>query len=195
MRLGLVALALVGTFWIADASAGQGQATPDLAGVWLQTEWTESVLEAAALDAPVPLAEPAAAVQVHPLEMGLLELTNRARASHGLGAVEFDPELLGIARARALAQVGQPALSHLDGTGSLAFSTLLKGAGLPYYLAGENLARLGGLNATAAERAQQALMNSPTHRANILDPQFNRLAVGMAQGDGKVVFAEIFRAY
>ena len=43
-------------------------------------------------------------------------------------------------------------------------------------------------------RLNDALMNSPTHRANILEPTFNRLAIGSAIGpDGRLAFAEIFR--
>lgn len=40
--------------------------------------------------------------------------------------------------------------------------------------AGENLAR--GMD--RPEKVHQALMNSPTHRKNILDPRFQRLGVG-----------------
>jgi uncharacterized protein YkwD len=39
-------------------------------------------------------------------------------------------------------------------------------------------------------------MNSPAHRANILEPSFNHLAVGAATGpDGRLAFAEIFRTF
>jgi uncharacterized protein YkwD len=38
-------------------------------------------------------------------------------------------------------------------------------------------------------------MNSPTHRANILEPSFNRLAIGeAAPSSQRVAFAEIFRS-
>jgi uncharacterized protein YkwD len=45
------------------------------------------------------------------------------------------------------------------------------------------------------ERVEQALMRSPSHRQNILEPTFNRIAIGAAtDSSGRVVFAQIFRA-
>ena len=53
---------------------------------------------------------------------------------------------------------------------------------------------IGGSDATI-EDIEQALMQSPTHRHNILEPTFDRMAVGMAEGpNGQVAFVEIFRA-
>lgn len=47
---------------------------------------------------------------------------------------------------------------------------------------------------TTVAQLNNALMNSPTHRANILEPTFNLLAVGAAAGpDGRLALAEIFR--
>jgi uncharacterized protein YkwD len=38
-------------------------------------------------------------------------------------------------------------------------------------------------------------MNSPTHRANILEPTFDRLAVGATtDSSGRIIFAQIFCA-
>jgi uncharacterized protein YkwD len=129
------------------------------------------------------------------LELSLLELTNADRIAHGLAPLELDLDLLEIARTRAGAQLTSASLSHYDATGQLDFVRLLSEAGLDYVLAGENLARLTGLEPDVPERVEQALMDSPTHRQNILDPTFNRLAVGAAIDDsGRVVFAQIFRA-
>lgn len=126
-------------------------------------------------------------------EAALLDLVNRDRARYELSPVTFDPELLQIARARAAAQVPLTNLSHTDSSGQLALGYLLAQAEVPYRLAGENLARVEGREEALAELAEYALMASATHRANILEPAFDRLAVGTAGADsGVVIFAQIF---
>ncbi len=141
---------------------------------------------------PEPLLAPPTAM-IAP-ELALLDETNRDRAAVGLGRLVTDPELVALARARAGAQVARPALSHLDDGGALAFLSLIQRAGLRHQVAGENLVRRPGPIATAPARAERALMASPTHRANILEPRYGRLAIGMADDrDGRVIFAQLFR--
>ncbi|MGH2354057.1 MAG: CAP domain-containing protein [Chloroflexota bacterium] len=130
-----------------------------------------------------------------PLELALFERANVDRVANGLAPLTLDAALLPVARTRAADQTPGARLSHMDSSGHLAFVGLLAEAGAEYQLAGENLARLTGPEATAAARAANALMNSPTHRANILEPTFDRLAVGMTvDANGQIVFAQIFRA-
>jgi uncharacterized protein YkwD len=128
-------------------------------------------------------------------EQKLLDLTNTERASNGLAPVRFDLATLWVARARAESQVPGGPLSHYDSMGELAFVGLLGDAAVGYTLAGENLARASAGDAGVVARLNTALMNSPTHRANILEPAFNLLAIGQAaMGSDGVVFAEIFRS-
>ena len=48
--------------------------------------------------------------------------------------------------------------------------------------------------APVMDELEAALMNSPLHRKNILEPRFTRLAVGAVRGpDGKLIYAQIFR--
>ena len=127
-------------------------------------------------------------------EQALLDLTNTDRAAGGLPPVVFDSMSLQVARVRAAAQIPDGPLSHYNSLGEIAFVGLLADAGVPYMLAGENLARTSSQDAATVSRLNDALMNSPTHRANILEPGFNRLAVGAATApDGRLAFAEIFR--
>ena len=94
-----------------------------------------------------------------------------------------------------MAAITAPSLTHYDATGKVAIQGLLATAKTSYSLAGENLARLRAEDADAAQQAEVALMNSPTHRKNILEPRFNRLAVGLVRApDGRLIFAQIFRA-
>ena len=133
------------------------------------------------------------------LEEALLARVNADREAHGLPPVIYDPALQEIARARAAAQVQAPALSHDDDAGPLAFTRLMRRSGVPYHLAGENLARqhptAGATPSEVAAQAERALMASPTHRENILTPSFDRMAVGAVHGaNGQVVFTQLFRA-
>ncbi|MBA2448131.1 MAG: hypothetical protein H0V51_08905, partial [Chloroflexi bacterium] len=102
--------------------------------------------------------------------------------------------MLGLARARAAAQLGQDALSHYDAAGQPVIAGLLAEGGVEYRLAGENLARWVVADPAGPERVQRALMDSPSHRKNILEPSFDWLAVGAAtDASGRIAFAQIFR--
>jgi uncharacterized protein YkwD len=142
---------------------------------------------------PLPPGDPAV-MNLISAEQALLDLTNADRAANDQAPLQFDPETLAIARERAEEQLGTPSLSHYDADGRLIFVRLLDQAELPYQLAGENLARGSVEDASVVQRIEQALMQSPTHRRNILEPTFTRVAVGAAtDGTSQITFAEIYR--
>jgi uncharacterized protein YkwD len=127
-------------------------------------------------------------------EQTLWELTNVDRVANGLEPLDLDVDTLAIARERAEDQLDAPTLSHYDPNGELIFTQLLAGAHLTYQLAGENLARASVQDPSVIQRVEQALMQSPTHRANILEPTFRRVAIGAATGrGGQITFAEVYR--
>jgi uncharacterized protein YkwD len=128
-------------------------------------------------------------------EQSLVDQTNADRATNGLAPVQLDPDMLSIARARAEAQLGSASLSHYDASGQLAFAQLLTAASVQFHIAGENLARASAADANVVQRVEQALMQSPTHRTNILDKDFTRLAIGAATDPttGQIAFAEVYR--
>lgn len=137
--------------------------------------------------------DPAAATLV-PVEQALLDLTNADRVANGLDPLSFDADTLAIARARAASQLGTAPLNHYDADGQLAFVNLLQSADVEYQLAGENLARATNTEAGVTARIEQALMNSPLHRKNILEKTFTRVAIGAAtDGQGQLTFAEVYR--
>jgi uncharacterized protein YkwD len=186
------AFALAG---LATAACAIAAPKPDVAGVPLWP-FAGTIGHTAATYETAPAAE----TTRDALEAALFARVNADRADHGLPPVAADTATQQTARVRAAAQAGPPrqALSHDDALGPLAFRRLLVEAGVPFSLAGENLARPriapGADAAQLAVEAERALMASATHRENILESRFNRLAVGAAQGaDGQVVFAQIFR--
>lgn len=113
----------------------------------------------------------------------ILELINRERASAGLGSLTMDEEVSGIAvrwtRQMALAgklshngdYLSQESLERLDAT-----------------TVGENVAF-----ADSVDRIHELLMNSPPHRANILQPDFRLVGVGAVRSDsGDLYLTEDF---
>jgi uncharacterized protein YkwD len=135
-----------------------------------------------------------ALVHLITVENALLGLTNADRIANGLDPLEFDPETLSIARLRAESQLGTPSLSHYDDSGELVFARLMADASLRFELAGENLARASSDDATVTQRIEQALMGSPSHRKNVLEQTFKRVAIGAAtDGNGQITFAEVYR--
>jgi uncharacterized protein YkwD len=128
------------------------------------------------------------------LEAALLDRVNVDRAAQGLTMLAWDPELAAIARIRAMDQLPLERLSHLDGNGEIAAWKLFLAAGVSYRVAGENLARLPGADASAAARAEEALMRSATHRSHILHPDYDRMGVGAAtDATGRIIFVQLFR--
>jgi len=149
----------------------------------------------AAMDASmVSPSEPSFTLLVN-AEQQLIDLTNTDRASNGVAPVEFDADTLPIARERAEMQLGSQSLNHYDANGQLVFAELLSQANLGYSLAGENLARAASSDPNITVRVEQALMQSPTHRKNILEKTFRRLAIGAATDTttGQIAFAEVYR--
>jgi uncharacterized protein YkwD len=128
-------------------------------------------------------------------EQALIDLTNADRTANGVAPVQFDAATLVIARERAEMQLGKQSLNHYDNDGHLVFAQLLTQGNLPYGLAGENLARAASSDSDVTMRVEQALMQSPTHRKNILEAKFRKLAIGAATdtSTGQIAFAEVYR--
>jgi uncharacterized protein YkwD len=147
-----------------------------------------------ASDASMLLPGDPALIHLVTVEHSLLELTNADRIANGLAPLDFDADSLVIARERAESQLDIPTLSHYDADGQLIFARLLSEANLSYGLAGENLARASTDDSAVVQRVEQALMQSPTHRRNILEKTFRRVAIGAAtDSSGYITFAEVYR--
>ena len=128
------------------------------------------------------------------LESRLFNGMNAERAAAGLPALSYDAGLTKIARTRAQQMADQGYFGHVDPHGYSMYTALLKYFGYTSYAwAGENLAMNNAPSAEASERSLVSLMNSPTHRANILANDFFRVGVGeVTTADGRHIFAMIF---
>lgn len=95
---------------------------------------------------------------------------------------------------RALLQTSDPVSDRaqawaetLASEGRLRHSNL-KTIPVPFTKAAENVAK-----ASSAEEAHRLLVNSPSHRANMLDPAYTQVGIGTARGaDGAIYAVEIF---
>jgi uncharacterized protein YkwD len=75
----------------------------------------------------------------------------------------------------------------LAADGRLSHSTLSLGVPAGWRLLGENVAYAGSL-----DQAMTALERSPGHRANLLNPKFTKVAVGVVQAKGLYWVTEVF---
>ncbi len=110
------------------------------------------------------------------LEAQMLTLVNIERMKHGLKPVQADNELRVVARAHSQDMFARGYFSHYTPEGRDPFDRM-KSAGVKYLAAGENLA-LG----QTLKICHEGLMNSPGHRANILNPSYGRLGIGILDG-------------
>lgn len=107
----------------------------------------------------------------------IVELTNRSRLLYGLPALSENQVLARAAQAKADDMLAKGYFSHNTPDGKTPWD-FVKAAGYRYLSAGENLA----VNFTEAEKVDAAWMNSPGHRANIVNKTFEEIGIGIASG-------------
>lgn len=130
-----------------------------------------------------------AAVDTSLEEARMLELVNQARNGAGLPSLTVDPRLTDLARRYSREMVDYGFFGH-ESPVSGGLQQRISASGITgWSLAGENLAK-----APSTETAFQALMNSPSHRQNILRPEFNCIGIGVVEGrDGLYITQEFMR--
>jgi uncharacterized protein YkwD len=113
------------------------------------------------------------------MEAAMFSQHNQQRAGAGLGALNVDASLTNIARRRAQDMAANNYFAHTSPTGETAF-TLMNGVGYVYAIAGENIARNNYPDGESVSVAMSGFMNSPGHRANILNCALKEIGVGYA---------------
>ncbi|MBI5530605.1 MAG: hypothetical protein HY918_03840 [Candidatus Doudnabacteria bacterium] len=108
----------------------------------------------------------------------IIVLTNQSRTQYGLNALKENSILDKAAQAKADDMLAKGYFSHTTPEGNTPWSFIVS-AGYSYIMAGENLA----VNFTEAENVEDAWMNSPGHKANILNKNFEEIGIGIAQGE------------
>ncbi len=122
----------------------------------------------------------------------MFALHNQQRAANGVGALQIDPTLVAVARQRAQDMATNNYFAHVSPSGQTAFD-IIDAYGYVYALAGENIARNNYPVSQSVTVAMDGFMNSPGHRANILEGQFTKVGIGVAtDGNGMYYFAVVF---
>lgn len=106
----------------------------------------------------------------------MLELVNAERKKKGLKPLVMDEKLRELARAHSRDMFARGYFAHVNPDGLDPFQRM-KEFGIKFMVAGENLAL-----APSVDLAHQGLMNSPGHRANILNPDFGKVGIGCIDG-------------
>jgi uncharacterized protein YkwD len=126
--------------------------------------------------------------QANAAERALFDAANRERVAQGLPQLRWDGALAAAARDHAVRMWQSNTLSHqLPGEEPLQDRARIAGA--RYTVIAENVAE-----GPTAETIHSGWMNSPHHRANILDPELNAIGIAVAitqsrNGSGGMLFA------
>jgi uncharacterized protein YkwD len=111
-----------------------------------------------------------------PAEDQMFQRINQARAQVGLSPLRQDPQLQQAARAHSGDMYQRHYFSHRTPDGKTPYDRL-HDLRFHYVTAGENLAF-----AADVDQAFDSLMQSPDHRANILNPDFRCVGIGAYKG-------------
>lgn len=106
-------------------------------------------------------------------EKEVIELTNRYRAQYGLSPLTADKRLCELARMKSQDMHDKRYFDHNSPTYGSPFD-MMKRYGVSYRTAGENIA----MGYRTAQSVVEGWMNSPGHRANILNGSFTKIGVG-----------------
>lgn len=133
-------------------------------------------------------------IKLTPEELRFTELTNVERKSRKLNELTVAPLLVQIAREKSKEMYDLNYWGHVSPVEEkrTAMTRLL------YYLKDKPQSMLVGENLyycseVRVDDGQQALMNSPTHRKNILNPEYRYIGIGtFTAPDGRFWTTEIF---
>lgn len=109
-------------------------------------------------------------------EQQMLNLVNQARSQNNAPPLQMDMQVTNVARIKAQDMIDNKYFSHYSPKYGSPFD-MLKSFGINYVQAAENIAG----NQTV-QNAFNALMNSPGHRKNILNPDFTHIGIGIKSG-------------
>jgi len=124
--------------------------------------------------AGVPAIQPATALTAD--EQNMVDMVNQERAAAGVRPLQVDLRLAAVARAKAADMKANNYFGHTSPTYGSPWA-MMQQVGLIVKWAGENI---GGNKSVAG--AMAAWMSDPGHRANILDPRFTHVGVGIVYG-------------
>ena len=177
----------LGTSWYAVYEVAKG-CVGACSSSYIKIYWPQAPAKAP-VPTPKPAPKPTSPPNVAPPagisqdEQTMLNLVNSARANAGVGPLSFDMNLMKTARLKAKDMVDNNYFSHQSPTYGSPFD-MMRQFGISFKTAGENIAG----NQTV-QAAFTAWMNSPGHKANILNGAYNYTGIGIVSGS---VYGKIF---
>ncbi len=110
-------------------------------------------------------------------ENEVIRLVNEIRTKNGLNTLKADWELSRVARYKSQDMKDNNYFSHTSPVYGSPF-TMIKNFGISYKTAAENIAK----GQKTPQTVVNAWMNSPGHRANILNASYKKIGVGYVSG-------------
>jgi uncharacterized protein YkwD len=120
-----------------------------------------------------------------PAEQTLLRLANQSRATQNLPPLQWNPALAKAAQTHLQRMLQTPATLQHQYPGEPDLATRGAQAGAHFSTIAENL---GGQAPNPAD-LHQVWMTSPTHRANLLDPNLNSVGISVHPGNDGLLYA------
>lgn len=121
----------------------------------------------------------------------LIDLTNKNRIEAGLAALKHNSLLDNSSRLKARDMVENNYFAHDSPTGVTPWHWFEK-AGYSFVYAGENLA----VNYFDSESVDKAWLNSPTHKANIMNSKYKEIGIsaqdGVYKGENTIYVVQMF---
>ncbi|RXZ84279.1 LysM peptidoglycan-binding domain-containing protein [Paenibacillaceae bacterium] len=127
--------------------------------------------------------EPAGSSQNGAFAVEVVKLVNQERAKEGLSPLANDTALEKVALAKAKDMHDKQYFSHTSPTYGSPFD-MMRSFGIQYSYAGENIAS----GQRTPQEVVTAWMNSPGHRQNIMNANFNKIAVAYYNGEWVQMF-------
>jgi hypothetical protein len=131
---------------------------------------------------PTELAAKSRAQETTGLARVLFDFANKERTTHGLAELKWDDRLAAAAQGHAQRMAEKNTLSH-QFPGEADPTTRARQAGALFSKIAENVALASSINVI-----HENWMNSPSHRANILDKELDSVGIAVAERNG-VLFA------
>jgi len=125
--------------------------------------------------------------QTHPDVLGisysisaddLLSQVNKIRIENNVSPLTMNSSLAAAAKSKAEDMLSKNYWAHFAPDGSTSPWVFIKDSGYGYVYAGENLAK----GYTDSQSVVSAWMNSPTHKANIISPNYKDIGFAIVQG-------------
>ena len=136
---------------------------------------------------PVEEKRPTTPSSLSQMELEVVSLVNIEREKNGLKPFTVSEKLSDVARLKSKDMADNGYFSHTSPTYGSPFD-MMRQFGINYRTAGENIAK----GYPSAQSVVNGWMNSPGHRANILNPSFNTIGVGAYKSGNTIYWTQMF---